>query len=107
MKHRLSREDAQEVLHKLSVLADNPDGFEGYGLTQEQANELRDSVPHDGGEWNVADWAIAAVCGEMADHCEVLGDQSRSARQDGQIGQALTIARQAKRIRAMFAPDTV
>ena len=83
MPLKLTNNDAQEVAHKVGVLADTPDLQEDYALTQEQADELRDSVPHEGGEWIVPAWGVEAARGEMADHCEVLADIAADARSGG------------------------
>lgn len=101
-KH-LTREDAQEVLHKLTILCENEDGQQDYGITQAQADELAHSVPANGGEWLVPSWAESIVLDEMADHCEVLADIASDARSGGERGQALRISKQAKRLREMFA----
>ena len=103
MTIKLTKNDAQEVAHKVGVLADTPDLQEDYALTQEQADELRDSVPHEGGKWIVPAWGSKAVRGEMADHCEVLADIASDARSGGQTGQSLQISKQAKRLHNVFA----
>jgi len=102
-KYTLTANDAQEVLHKLSVLADEPDLQECYGLTQGQATTLLDSVPHSGGVWSVPDWAIAAVRDEMDDHCIILLNIADDARSSNEPGQALSIAKQAKRLSSIFS----
>lgn len=99
----LTKNDAMEVSHKLCVLADTPDLQEDYRLTQEQANNLRDSLPHDGGSWECPAWAAEAVKEEMQDHCRILSGIADDARTDGQAGQALRIAKQAKRLTAIFS----
>lgn len=102
MKARLTREDAQEVAHKLFTLADTLDLCEDYGLTEQQASDLARSVPHEGGEWDVPEWGVAAVRGEMADHCTVLADIAGDARAGNERGQALRIGKQAARLRRLF-----
>lgn len=97
---KLTHEDAQEVGHKIGVLADTPDLQEDYGLTQAQANELCQSVPRIG-EWIVPEWAIAAVRGEIEDHIEILRDIAKDAR-GIDMGQALRIAKQATRLERML-----
>ena len=99
----LTKDDAQETAHKLGVLADTPDLQDDYGLTQAQAATLRDSVPHTGGEWIIPAWGVAAARGEMLDHCEVLADIATDARSGNQLGQALRISKQVKRLREVFA----
>jgi hypothetical protein len=102
-KVKVTKSDAQEIAHKLGILADTPDLQEDYGLTQAQADALRDSVPHGGGEWIVPEWGVEPARGEMADHCEVLADIAADARSGNQLGQALRISKQAKRLREVFA----
>ncbi len=88
--YTLTREDAQEVAHKLGVLADSPELAESYGLTEAQAEALRASVPHTGGQWVPpgGEAEAKAIAGEMADHCEILSDQARDARNARQPGAA-------------------
>lgn len=97
MNWKLTKLDAEEVGHKLAVLADTPELAEGYDLTQEQADALRQSVPPFGGDWTIPAFGIEAVRGELRDHIEVLRDQSNDARSGGEMGQALQIAKQAAR----------
>lgn len=99
---KLTREDAQEVMHKLTTLSESEDLIEDYGLTQAQADALRDSVPHDAGEWIVPEWGVEAARGEMADHCRVLDHIAQDARASGEVGQSLRIAKQSKRLAALF-----
>lgn len=98
----LTKEDAQEVLHKLSILADSCDLQQDYGLTQEQANELQLAVPAQGGDFLIPDWAATAVREEMRDHCEVMRSLAYGARQDRKNGQALLIGKQIKRFERLF-----
>ena len=53
MIKRITREDAQEISHKLDILAHEADLQEDYGITKEQAQALADSVPMAGGEWTI------------------------------------------------------
>jgi hypothetical protein len=103
MKIALTKSDAEEVLHKLSVLADDPDLHEGYGLTKDQADALVRSVPRAGGEWEIPEHAVAAVRGELLDHCQVLLDQAQDARSELLTNQARAIERQEARLRSMFS----
>lgn len=98
----LTQEDAQEVHHKLRILADTPDLQMDYGLTQDQANALVQSIPKSGGQWIVPPWAWTAVQGEMADHIEVLQDIAMDAFNAREQGQALRISKQAKRLKKLF-----
>jgi hypothetical protein len=101
VKMKLTEEEAQEVQHKLGVLADTPDLQEDYGLSQAQADQLRDSVP-ESGLWIIPDWAVSAVIGEMQDHAVVLRHIASDARSDGAAGQSLKIHRQAKKFEESF-----
>ena len=103
MKLKLTKNDAQEVLHKLTILADSEDLQADYSITQAQADALRDSVPHNGGEWTFAPECADAVKGEMQDHAHILRDIASDARAGNEIGQALGIDKQAKRFEAAFA----
>lgn len=94
---KLTRDDAAEVGHKLGVLADTPDLQADYGLTQEQADTLRNSVPPFGGRWTIPAFGVEAVRGELADHVEVLRSIAGDARSGGEMGQALRIGKQAAR----------
>lgn len=102
--YSLTREDAQEVLHKMSVLADTPDLYEDYELTHTEAEALRDSVPQNGGTWDVPLMALKCVCEEMQDHVVVLRDIASDAHRNREAGQALRINKQAKRFEEMFQP---
>ena len=99
---QLTREDAQEVMHKIGVLADNTDLQEDYEITPEQANALVQGIPHNGGEWQIPDWAMNAVRGEMEDHIQVMRDIAMDAYNGGQQGQFLRISKQAKRLTRLF-----
>ncbi len=102
MKFKLTENDAQEVMHKIGILDDEPELQEGYGLTQAQATELFKSIPHKGGEWEVPEWAIKAVCGEMENHAEILRNIAANAFNDREVGQSLRINKQAKKFENMF-----
>lgn len=98
----LTREDAQEVLHKIGILTSNPDLQEDYNLTQEQASQLYASIPKNGGNWEIPSWGWNAVRGEMENHVEVLRDIAADAYNAREAGQALRIAKQAKRFEKLF-----
>jgi len=105
MKFKLTKNDAQEVLHKLWVLHDTPDLQESYNLTQKHARALIDSLPVNGGIWDVdAPWALTAVRAEMLNHVQVLRDQANDARSGNEVGQALRIDKLATRFERMFSP---
>lgn len=98
----LTKEDAQEVLHKMSILANEPDLQEEYGITKPQVEMVIQSIPRAGGQWQVPDEMIHAIKGEMADHIEVLRDIARDAFNSNERGQALRINKQAQRFERMF-----
>ena len=98
----VTKEDAQEIIHKLTTLEENRDLIEEYGLTEEQATTLTGSVPVNGGEWNVPSWGIDAVRSEMDDHASVLRNIAADAYSGGETGQSLRINKQAKRFETMF-----
>ena len=102
MRIKLTRNDAEEVLHKLAILAYEPDLQEGYGLNQVQATALRDSVPRNGGEWLVATEFVESVKGEMQDHAAVLRDMARDAANELAIGDSLVMHKQAKKFEEAF-----
>lgn len=96
---KLTKKQAQEVLHKLGILANEPDLQDDYGLTQSQATELLKSVPHKGGEWSVPDWARDAVRGELENAAHVcrsgLADWAKSS---GDVGGMLAEHRLANQL---------
>ena len=73
---KLTKAQAGDVLHKMEILASEPDLLESYGLTEEQGQALLDSVPCDsvGGEWVIPDWAAEAVAGELEDMANLWRD---------------------------------
>lgn len=102
----LTKNDVQEVLHKMNVLADTEDLQDDYGLTQQQADLICDSIPFEviknGGGWLVEDWMLPAIIGEMQDHAVMLRSIAGDARAGNEIGQALAADRQAKKFEEMF-----
>lgn len=107
MKIKLTHDEAQEVLHKMTILCDDPDLQESYGITQEQADRIWNSIPHiKGGEWDVPTWAENVVTGEMQDHVKILRACAAAARDDREIGQSLRIYKQAKKFETVFSTPT-
>jgi hypothetical protein len=99
MKLTLTANEAEEVNHKIAILCDTPDLQEDYSLSQDQADEIFSSIPFRGGEWTIPDFALEAVKGELEDHARVLREGiAESARSAGEIGQALSAAKLAKRL---------
>lgn len=70
----LSKLQAEEIRHKLDVLNDDDELQADYGLTQELATELLDSVPRKAGEWDVPEYGKGAVVGELRDHAGIVRD---------------------------------
>ncbi len=100
MTVKLTKDDVQEVQHKLGVLQDTPDLMLDYNMTEEQAVGLIQSLPRDGGNWEVPMWAIEILCGEMQNHAQILHGIASDCRHD--IGQSLKIARQANKFERIF-----
>lgn len=101
---RLTKGDAEEVRHKLGVLAETGDLLLEYGLSEEQINELSATVAE--GEWRVPDEVWGVVSSEMRDHVTVLYDIASDARSGGKPGQAAAITKQANRLGSTFAIQT-
>ena len=99
---KLTKEDAQEILHKMGVLVNSSDLQLDYGLSPEQSNILLHSIPQNGGEWIIPEWAINAVKGEIEDHILVLRDIANDAFNSNEFGQSLRINKQAKRLEKLF-----
>lgn len=102
---KLTKNDAQEVLHKLGVLCDTPDLQDDYRLTQAEVDRLYATVPSNGGLWTVPEWGVEAVRGELADHAVVLRDIAHDAFKGGAVGESLRINKQAKKFEEMVAAE--
>jgi hypothetical protein len=103
MKIKLTRNEAQEVLHKMIVLSNEPELCADYNITEAQAGDLADSVPAAGGEWEVPDWAIEAVNGEIENACELFRNAfAENERRAGNIGGMLTELRLAAALEKKF-----
>ena len=98
----LTKEDAQEVLHKITILLNEPDLQADYGMAREQVEVLLQSIPRDGGQWQVSDEMLPALRGEMQDHIVVLRDIATDAFNANTRGEALRINKQAQRLERMF-----
>lgn len=85
----------------MGVLADTPDLQADYELDQAQADALLASVCV--GEWEVPEWAVKAVLGELRDHAAVLRDMARDARDENDPGRALSLDAAAKRLEDIVA----
>jgi hypothetical protein len=96
---KLTALQAQDVLYKISVLQDETDLQHDYNLTQAQADQLLNSIPRRGGAWNVPDFALEAVRGELTDYADQLRSSiAVDARSGGTIGQALAVEREASEL---------
>lgn len=98
---RITREDASEISHKLSVLCDTPDLQDDYELTHEQCTELEQSVR--AGDWTVPAWGVRAVCEEMKDAALILRDQARELRRNLMHSEAASATAQARRFERLFS----
>ncbi len=105
MNVKLTANDAQEVWHKLGVMAETPELCEGYGLTVEQVESVIDGLPKQGGEWTVPEFATEAVKNEMQDHAKILraiADDNRGCQKD--TGRPMVIARElTKKFETIFS----
>jgi len=99
---KLNSSDSQEVLHKLTILRNEPDLLGGYGLTVAQIDELLASIPRKGGNWSVPAWAKNAVNGEMQDHTVVLYNMADDARNSNAVNESRRINRQAVKFEKLF-----
>ncbi len=95
----LTKDDAQEVRHKIGILQDEMDLQIDYNLTQDQVNILYSSIPYKKGIWYIPDFATDAVKGEMFDHIKVLTQISYDTTSKY---EASKIRRQIKRFNEIF-----
>lgn len=98
----LTREDAQEVMHKMTILLNEPDLQVDYDITKEQVEILLQSIPRNGGQWQVSNEMLPALKGEMQDHIVVLRNIATDAFNANKRGEALRINKQAQRFERMF-----
>lgn len=105
MKVTLTKLQAEEVEHKISILRDEPDLQAEYGLTAAQCETLLNDIPMNGGEWVIPDGAEEAVVGEMENHVVVLRNIADDARKDGEIGQARQVSRLATSLEKIFSVE--
>lgn len=98
---RITADDARELQYKIGTLLENADLQSDYGITSEQAKQIYNSIPADGGNWSVPAWANQAVMGELEDQAKVLSDMADDARSENRTGEALRMNRQAKRFKQL------
>lgn len=108
----LTYEDVQEVTHKLTILVENEDAEfpDGTPLDDLQRQELQTAIRTLGttrrgktGFLRVPKWAAQIVHGEIVDHAKILDACADAARGGGEVGQALRIAKQARRLERLFS----
>lgn len=97
---RLTKSDAEEVKHKLTVLEETLDLMDDYGVTAGDVRGLIESVVE--GVWSVEERFWPMLIDEMQDHVTVLRDVAADARNGGQPGQASSITKQANRLDRTF-----
>ena len=95
---KLSRNDIDELKHKIGILVDDTNVQESYGITQEQAEEIFDTIPNKPGEWIIPDWMKPVIVGEMEDHVKLLRDIAKTV----EPSKSLPIYKQASRLEKMF-----
>ncbi len=95
---KLTKEDAQEFMHKLAILEQTTDLQEDYNITQSQATEIFNLIPINGGEFGFPAWAFPAIQGEMLDHCEVLKDIAQDAKNANDKKEFQRISKLARHI---------
>lgn len=83
-----NKDIVQEILHKFSVLADTPELQEDYKITQEQANELQQSVPRIGSQWAVPTGMEKIVKAEILDAIEICFSLEFDALHEGRKASA-------------------
>lgn len=64
---RLTAKMAQTVIGKLEIVAYEPDLQADYNITQDQADELIDSIPRKGGTWTIPAGTQHVVRDELDD----------------------------------------
>ena len=98
----LTKDDVQEVMHKLTILLNEPDLQADYGVTREQVEVLLKSIPLNGGQWQVNNEMLSTLKGEMQDHIVVLRDIATDAFNANKREEALRINKQADRFERIF-----
>ncbi len=101
---KLTADEAMEVNHKLTILIHNDDAeINGEPLTEAQRAAIKALIPRNGpGVFNVPDEYWDVIREEMLDHVKILRACSDAARDGGEMGQALRIAKQAMKFERMF-----
>lgn len=98
---KLTKLEAQEVLHKLSVVQDSDDLMEDYAVTAEQMEVLIASIPHVGGDWSFPEYHAKMIREEMADACLILRNQA--SEYDDKGNRCISRAAFASRLERKFA----
>jgi hypothetical protein len=105
---QLTKDDAEEVRHKLGVLRDEPELRESFGVTEAQVTALIKSVPINGGSWVAPHDALGIIKSELDNHADVLYDIANDAKGENKRAEARKIERQADKFKAFARtlPDT-
>ena len=98
---KITADDARELQYKIGTLLENADLQSDYGISREQAKQIYNSIPTEGGNWDVPAWANQAIKGELEDQSKVLSDMADDARSENRIGEALRMNKQAKRFKQL------
>ena len=48
---KLTKRQAEDIIYRLGIIADEPDLLDDYGMTEDEARTLEASVPIKGGAW--------------------------------------------------------
>lgn len=78
----VSRAEADEILRKLLILADEPELLEEYNLDRETVLESADLLPKDGGIWSIDKELGPAFAEEIRDAANILYDMADDARSE-------------------------
>jgi hypothetical protein len=98
---KITADDARELQYKIGTLLENADLQSDYGISREQAKQIYNSIPTEGGNWDVPAWANQAIKGELEDQSKVLSDMADDARSENRTGEALRMNKQAKRFKQL------
>ena len=98
MQIKITKNQAEEIRYKLSVLLDNEDLQSDYKLTSKQAESLYDSIPYNGGTWTIPDFALEVVKGELENQADILRGIAEDCRAGAKPGQMLSNYRLANEL---------
>lgn len=95
---KITKNQAQDIRYKLSILCDSQDLQADYKLSQSECDLIYTSVPVNGGDWNIPEFAINVIKEELIDYANILRGIAEDARAGGQIGQSLSNYREANEL---------